>query len=793
MNCFRGKVAVHFMITVLMAVWYVLPICSAAAAPEPEDNRAGVLAQQAEKLIQALQHEAQRDSFDPRAVVDNVGRDPGKLFAWVKAETRLVPYRGVLRGAQGALMDRQCNSLDRALLLADLLQHAGSKSRLCQATLPLETAQKLAADVLGVRPQGNPPGAASSAAETVEEFSKFAQSLGIDPAPYVEDIHRGMSEADAQAQTIRARVSQQLPAITASLPSAAADSVDARMAAAAQMFQDHWWVQCQIGAEWIDLDPSLPSHQPGTALVPAEKQLEVKELPADVFHTAGIHVLSERMEADGKLVVETLLTQELRACDAFGNRIVLRHVPVDQSRVERQLKEVSDTAGVIALVRSVEEWVPLLSVGSTTHFELAVNNQGVARKHSFSSSGGLLSGATGLLSSGMEAVSGPQDSQTGQPQTVLTAEWLEYQICVPGQPARMIRRQIFDLLGPARRSEPAVAPIVLTPDQQATRALAQMGAIDILIAPCELSPDFANELFAESFLGMTRTLRPAEQKEGGAAADLLVKDIARLRLQCGPLYSLALARAVLPRDTAAHFIAQPNVFAYHAYYELKPPTGLVSCRAFDIVWNRVAPRPGVSNAFMTAVEQGVVDTNAEAVLLGSSPCHTVRSAADFFAQTPTAWQLLSAPADVPSQIPGCSPDARARMVEDLQAGYLVLAPPEAAVVDGAPLMGWWRIDRETGHTLGVLHNGWGAAISERAVFNVLLTFTLIDYLVCKTLIVNPVEDAAGYCGAQMVCDLFMAISAVAGVGLAKVIIPCASKTACTIFLNYISDGLQQNR
>ena len=49
------------------------------------------------------------------------------------------------------------------------------------------------------------------------------------------------------------------------------------------------------------------------------------------------------------------------------------------------------------------------------------------------------------------------DAQAGgspekKPAGVLTAEWIEYEIHVPGRPALKIRRDVFDLIGPAQRA-----------------------------------------------------------------------------------------------------------------------------------------------------------------------------------------------------------------------------------------------------------------------------------------------------------------------------------------------------
>src|SRR5258708_5726834 len=76
-----------------------------------------------------------RQQFDPQAVVEQMGRDPQKLFAWVRDNTQLRPYRGALRGPSGVLMDRFGNSLDRSLLLAEMLHGIGYESRLANATL----------------------------------------------------------------------------------------------------------------------------------------------------------------------------------------------------------------------------------------------------------------------------------------------------------------------------------------------------------------------------------------------------------------------------------------------------------------------------------------------------------------------------------------------------------------------------------------------------------------------------------------------------------------------------------
>ena len=85
---------------------------------------------------------AKRDRWDPAYVVERVGLDPAKLTAWVRDSTAWIPYRGLLRGPVGVLMDRDGNSLDRALLLAKLLELAGHEVRLARAQLEEKVAEE---------------------------------------------------------------------------------------------------------------------------------------------------------------------------------------------------------------------------------------------------------------------------------------------------------------------------------------------------------------------------------------------------------------------------------------------------------------------------------------------------------------------------------------------------------------------------------------------------------------------------------------------------------------------------
>jgi len=110
----------------------VLPTAAGPGAPSP--NRVASF-DNALRAIEDGERKAPRDLWDPEYVVNQLGPDPQALFEWVRDNTHWIPYRGVLRGPVGVLMDRQGNSLDRALLLATLLEKAGHTVRLARKEL----------------------------------------------------------------------------------------------------------------------------------------------------------------------------------------------------------------------------------------------------------------------------------------------------------------------------------------------------------------------------------------------------------------------------------------------------------------------------------------------------------------------------------------------------------------------------------------------------------------------------------------------------------------------------------
>jgi hypothetical protein len=76
-------------------------------------------------LIVAEAADLPRAEFDPAVLAKQLGKDPQAHFEWVCDHTWWAPYHGLLRGSKGAMLDRVGSSLDRAVLVGDLLRRAG--------------------------------------------------------------------------------------------------------------------------------------------------------------------------------------------------------------------------------------------------------------------------------------------------------------------------------------------------------------------------------------------------------------------------------------------------------------------------------------------------------------------------------------------------------------------------------------------------------------------------------------------------------------------------------------------
>lgn len=644
-----------------------------------------------DKSLRALEdgdREMPRDTWDPDYVVRMVGRDPQRLFRWVQQNTFWIPYHGVLRGPVGVLMDRQGNSLDRAILLAVLLQKAGYTIRLAHGELSREQA-------LEVLPRLEMGRVAAFA--RLESKDTAGPDLHLVAAAYQMD--NGVMNATLQSQK------QKFSALASELHARVSDQTDRLLKLVkrpepadvwAQSFEDamsaltdHWWVQGRKGWSWVDLDPL--ANRPGEALVTAKETPTIKDLPSDLHHAVTIRVIAEQWSS-GIVSEHKTLEQLLRPSDLYGHSVTLQFFPSEWFENDSFTSQ-QNQAGALAQ----HEWDAFLSIDRTllTAGVLPENGDDLNAVK-----GGEMGGIASAFSASMGLTRKNDNRQ-------LSAVWIEYEIHVPGEKPRIVRRTVFDLLGPAARSTsaPSLEP---NDSNRLTRSLALTMRTEIMPVACDLAPQFVSVLLAhhlvtdrDLFAFMMKGALPA----GTTNIDQL---LGRSEPSPSTLYALALARRELSQRSQT-FIDRPNILSRHLY-PVPAGDGIGFVDATDIVTNEVGVSVSVRDPFGVRVAQGVLDTNAESLF---QP-HEGISAGDAFAAS-RAWRAVASEGGSASVTKVKLPeDVRHQIVTDLNAGYSVIAPEKVISTHPAEFAGWWRIDSKTGSALGMGANGWGAETAENS-------------------------------------------------------------------------------
>jgi hypothetical protein len=715
----------------LLAAWHAQPQLSLLAQPATERAEAVSSVdlkdalertQRAFEKLQSAQQQIPRDTFDPSAIVQRVGREPQKLGAWVREQTWWVPYRGALRGPTGVLMDRLGSSLDRALLLAELLRVAGNEVRLARAELTEQQAVTLLPKLPSV-PAERRDGATGETTKDHSEVSPDVRAV----------LERSELRSNKLAEVVVQRVAEQTPPLLRFAKEAsAARHDDAQRSAEAtptDCLRDHWWVQHRSGEQWIDLDLLGAS-------VPATETLAPGKLDSKFCHEVELRIVIERCSKGSAPAEQVVLRHTLKASEAFGQHLTVRHYPFDWPRqVDAKLPPKLNEA-IKQLTLKQREWLPVISIGQTTVAQTSFNEAGELNQdgaerlaNAFDLGGPTGSQVGGIIGSGRIGAASSRDKQK-QPEpssdAALTAEWIEFEIRVPRQSAKIIRRQIFDLLGPdARRAKPSAAPMLST-EQRLERGLALLGESQVLMVACEPSPQAVQYLLVNSLLGKRRALDGLMTDKALDDPGNLLKHAAQFSSIPAQLYGLALARHQWSRHRNAVYLDEPNVFCFHRTLRADVKGNVLICDGFDIVANAVAVlndgRGG--DALAVRLEQGVLDTNAEAVL--SAGCGRVENTAQLMATGAGGeWLNVRDARDPAWQQANIPRDARSRIESDLSAGYLVSAPRASVEMQGQPSFAWWRIDPRRGDCLGIGSRGWGQTAVERIITTTFLIWPLV--------------------------------------------------------------------
>ena len=664
-----------------------------ACFAEPAD-RFQAIEQELQSVYQVMQSALDELSGEDHRIEvrqQEVGDSPEALFTWVRDRTRLLDYQGALRGARGTLMDRSGSHLDRALLLAALLESAGHQARLARATLDAEAAGLIQQSMNQVR--GSLPEAAADTSD--EAYALTAQRLGADP----QEIRNRVRQAEQQAQDLDLRVAQQVETQTRALiehvdwTGSGAPTSDTLLASLA----DHWWVQVRTRQGWQDLDPSLAVHEPGDRLYPgAVENFWPDELPPAAVHRLTIEVVAERLE-NGRLRESTALSHEVSALDLLGQPIVVDVHPRDLPDAATMLAGDDQYApsDLPQMLMAQNDWLPLIVIGGEPEAQQRIFADGRVAAMAATPQAEALEEASGLLG---QLAAGRRSEPARSPE--LSAVFLRLTVQAPGRSPETFERALMDVLGPHQRAG-SLRDVEFTENMRQARAVAMLSSTEIL-AQTNWWP--ANYTMGHLLYGAMQNRLAALATVHAVRRDdsrLMGKAIESLSPTGSDLATLAHHRHARSLNPDAIALTRMNLLSSFERTDLVNGEPVLT-RGFDIIDNRVDVIADENvDARELRLTQGVLDTVLEAELLNTGP--DVRNTSLEFANalaSGSSWRAVDE-STVPTSLDA---DVAARMQLVFDAGQRVVMPTDQ---DNAAAPSWWRVDPATGTTLGMGPNGRG--------------------------------------------------------------------------------------
>lgn len=658
--------------------------------------------------------EIPQENFSILALSQKLGDNPQEIRRWVEDNIELVPYRGLLRGAQGTLLDGTGNSLDRALLVHALLENAGRTVRLARGKLSEEQAKflfdSLIRSKLSRREKTSRP--------TLHSAKKYLKTQPYADQELLNELEQSFLAWTALEARIRNRVSLQTRKITEAVESYFQPVAYRSERDSLKMLQDHWWVQVKAKQDWVDLDPSATGQDPRRLVSPIET-LSPDAIGEELRHKIVLEVTIEQWDGS-ELNEKALMSYTFHPYEIIGQSLFFTNTPVDDIGMLDRANDLSgDQIGQI--VADVEQWAAVLSIGrdlvGTPAIFTVAGEIGIKTGLPF-----IDKSATDALDLFGSLPSGNEfDADKPQDKT-LTAQWVKYRIQRPGEADKIAKRAIVDLVGPAQRALIERGNVIFHGRSRESLGLGLLREVEILPQVTRFRSGFLAHLTARRLLANRGQFMQTTRRMSGIPYAGL-PDHADDQFDRPPsqLYALALLRDDWRSENYPNYLSSTNILAMSVGVVRGPNGGTLHRRDFDLIVNDISSVGEGKAARYARLYQGILDTNIEAALL--APARVGTNSADFLEyseQAGTQWTIVKEIPELDDLEIDLRQDLRHRITQDLIAGNLVMLPASSRNLSVSGDFPYWRIDPISGQTVGINGEGLGGAIDEYIIakFNI---------------------------------------------------------------------------
>ena len=622
-----------------------------------------------------------KEYYDIAALQQSLGSEPDVLRDWVRANTRWLPYTGALQGAQGVLLSRQGNSLDRALLLAALLDAAGHDARI--ASLELSGAVPAEYVAAAEKSMASEPWNK----QTVAPFSatEFAQAGKFDHSLVAAALGSADADADQKQTDIHARVALHERQLLPLLKDAASRSPDRGTERVSLSLRQHDVVQYRSAdGQWQELEilgESVP-----TPLVEAIA-FDWRDIPEDRKHALSIEV-QVNAQNDNEVRTDVVFKHKFDGVDLSGTSLALLFASPESRGLDVITEGMRQGDGSTFLreeLRRHAQWIPTVSLSS----EETIVDKGFTREgkileklpDSFEAVGKQIGGAAERLG----ALGGAPTPKAGSFR--ISRVEVVFKIHRPGSRMRRITRAIYqeDMNHTPEQAQLALAAALT----RQTQLLPQTGRL-----PGWYSEVQAARSFLRTKLSMRHIL--SQLRKGRDPGPALAKIAERAPTQSPMLFGLAAARSV-STDSDYH-LNELNLLSEFA--EVSPPLADAprALTMIDVLSNpQVHKQSDGGDAFGARFRAGLRDSVLET--FASPNVATEFTTSQQWQSPDTSTRLIQRAQDLSPR--GLSRTAFGAIAEDLVQGYWVMLADTRADPDR---IAWWRVDPNTGDVLGMIYD-----------------------------------------------------------------------------------------
>ena len=617
--------------------------------------------------LEALQRRVDQTRFNAEDWLDMLDYDAEEVLGAVSTEIAFQPYDGVMRGVNGTLQSRAGNSADQALLLAFLLKAAGYDARIAQAELSDADAMRLLGS-LSVPPRK----------ESLNYLLEAAREEGL---PVDSDPVTQTNPADSRVAREVARTTDRILGLLKSkgFDVAPVDVTEDLLADTRRYF----WVQHREGPNdsWQDAHPAFADAAPPEV---SPEEFFADQIPDAYLHTLTVSAwLTQKL--GGTIENARIMSDITRpVANLHGKAIRFSNFP-DGLSPDR----IDDLAGAVENTRIL---IPTLN-NATAPGAQAFDLNGF-RVDPFAAGGPAASLFSTLADKMKDAASAVAEDEN---LVGLEAVWLQFTFTAPNGTATSSRRYLIAPGTSFEKDQDRVWPLMTN---------------HVYVVNAGYLPvDYLADRYLANVIGSNDTLKALAHKlffpeEGTPMPDAAPADI-------GPLLQYRLMEAN-PTSSGRALRLEPNLLGYRSGYRDSETAFFGvdvvanATREFQIANGRVLAD------LQASIRQGAWDTGVEKVPgLRINP-KTRANAVEILTRADAQdidVHLVTQPTEL--QALDLSPPAAHLARQELDNGYALIVPEKKP--EGVSMSGWWRVRTDTGETLGMTADGYGAELAEYLV------------------------------------------------------------------------------